>query len=104
MCFCTKIGFFSVLALLGIVGSSAAWNAGKFDILNCLAILILLSYVFFMMWYIRFFYHKIKDGYRFVWLKVLVAILIACIPCLFYTDTQTYWGFEDTICAHGHSD
>lgn len=102
MCLCTKIGFFSVLALLGIVGSGSAWNTGEFDILSGLAMLLSLSCVFFMMWYIRFFYHKIKDGYRFVWLKVLVAILIACIPCLFYTETQNYAIYEDTICNHLH--
>lgn len=102
MCLCTKIGFFSVLALLGIIGFGASWNTGEFDILSGLAMLLSLSYVFFMMWYIRFFYHKIKDGYRFVWLKVLVAILIACIPCLFYTETQNYAIYEDTICNHLH--
>ena len=47
MCLCTKIGFFSVLALLGIVGSGSAWNTGEFDILSGLAMLLSLLCVFY---------------------------------------------------------
>ena len=38
---------------------------------------------FFILWYLRFFYHKAKDGVRFVWLKALIFMLLPCALLLF---------------------
>ena len=36
-------------------------------------------------WYLRYFYYKAKDGYKFVWIKVLLFTLLPFISLLFGT-------------------
>ncbi|MDY6407542.1 MAG: hypothetical protein SPL08_02400 [Pseudomonadota bacterium] len=42
------------------------------------------TWLAFTVWYIHFFIKKSKDGYRWVWLKVLLFSLIPVIPLFFY--------------------
>ncbi|MBE6446215.1 MAG: hypothetical protein E7021_02270 [Alphaproteobacteria bacterium] len=38
---------------------------------------------FSFLWYLRYFYKKAKDGYRYVWLKVILFFLVLSILFLF---------------------
>ena len=50
---------------------------------------------FLILWYLRFFYHKAKDGYRVVWLKALIFILLPCALLLFHEDKLRECNFVD---------
>lgn len=41
-----------------------------------------LGWLYLIGWYLRYFYHKAKDGYKYVWLKVVLSTVLPFVPLL----------------------
>lgn len=87
----TKVTLFKIAIiltlLLEILACSFEWEMLPFNILLGLTIL----WLFLLFWYIHYFYCKSKDGYRKVWVKVIISSLFPFLLLLYFRDAVGFY-------------